>query len=336
MANCNKLFMDFNKEITPTEDQMQKMKASREALETKISKAIQEKLDMVAAYYTQGSASKGMKILIIKADGTYDADRGVYLPKNPDVNAEAVQKYVYDAVNDHTNDGAEHRKKCIRVLYKSAYNIDFPVYYEVEGESFAYLAIKRDGWIKDDPAKMIEWFEQRKDKDGQLLRIVKYIKAWASERGYKMPSGIALTVWAARYFYGSKDRDDIALCQTLQALQTALCIIVTCPAPVEPYDDLVSKLDNDQKKRFQTTLKEFYEGTQKAIDSTNQLEASKLWQKFLGKRFPQGVDEDVDTKAKALMASAATVLQQTAKLDPGGRINETHGVQHQAHRNYGA
>jgi hypothetical protein len=197
MANCNKLVLDFSKVITPSFDQMQKMKISRKALEAKITTAIQDKLDLTVSYYTQGSGAKDMKTIIIKEDGTYDADRGVYLPEKPEVNGETVQKYVYDAVKDHTDDGAEHRKKCVRVFYKSEYNIDFPVYYEVEGESYAYLAIKGGTWIKDDPSKMVDWFKERKDENGQLVRVVKAIKAWASRISYnshKMPSGIALTV----------------------------------------------------------------------------------------------------------------------------------------------
>jgi hypothetical protein len=228
MANCNKLFLDFNSEITPTKEQMQEMKTSREALEIKISDTLQEKLQMTASYYTQGSGASKMKTIIVKADGTYDADRGVYLPEKPNINAETAQKYVYDAVKDHTDGGAQHRKKCIRVLYKSAYNIDFPVYYEVPNESYSYLAHKEKGWIKDDPSKMIEWFLDHKDENGQLLRIVKYLKAEASKCLCKMPSGIALTVWAVRNFVANEDRDDKCLLQVLKGIQGMIAFTVTC------------------------------------------------------------------------------------------------------------
>lgn len=336
MANCNKLFLDFIKQITPTAEQMQKMKKSRKALESKISDVLQEKLRMTVSYYTQGSGAKDMKTIIVKSDGTYDADRGVYLPQEPEVNAETIQKYVYDAVKDHTVDGAEHRKKCVRVLYKCEYNIDFPVYYEVEGESYSYLAIKGNGWIKDDPSKMVEWFVENKDEEGQLIRIVKDIKAWASERGHKMPSGIALTVWIVRNFVAVKDRDDKALAQTLRAIYNANYFIVSCPAPVEPYDDLVSKLNSDQKEKFRAALKEFSDAAEKAIEESNQLKASKIWRKYLGERFPLGVDENVDLRANALIGAAAPVLNGNAKLDSSGRINEIDGVNHKSHRNFGA
>ena len=114
MANCNKLFNDFCTKITPSQEEMQKMKTSREALENKITEKLKDKLDMTPSYYTQGSGARDMKTIIIKEDGTYDADRGIYLPKKPDVAAQTVQSYVYDAVKDHTDGSAEHRKKCMK------------------------------------------------------------------------------------------------------------------------------------------------------------------------------------------------------------------------------
>ncbi len=335
MANCSKLFLDFNSEITPTKEQMQEMKTSREALETKISDALQEKLQMTASYYTQGSGASKMKTIIIKADGTYDADRGIYLPEKPNVNAETIQKYVYDAVKDHTEDGAQHRQKCIRVLYKSAYNIDFPVYYEVPNESYSYLAHKEKGWIKDDPSKMIEWFLEHKDESGQLLRIVKYLKAWASNCSCKMPSGIALTVWAAQNFAKNKDRDDKCLLQVLKEIKGKIVFTVSCSSPVEPFDDLVAKLTDQQKNNFRQKLDDFCVDAQAAVDETNQLKASRIWRKYFGDRFPEGVDEDVDKKAAALMGTAAIVLGEKARLNSEGFINESFGIQHQTHRNFG-
>lgn len=339
MANCNKLFGDFNKTITPTSDQMQQMKTSRQALEKKITAKMQEKLGMTPSYYTQGSGAHKMRTIIIKENGTYDADRGVYLPEKPDVSADTVQRYVYDAINDHTADGAEHRKKCIRVFYRCAYNIDFPVYYEVKGEDYAYMAVKNNGWIKDDPWHMITWFEGYKDSNGQLVRMVKYLKAWASKVSYnsfKMPSGIALTVWAARSFTAVADRDDECLHKLLKAIRDSIVFRVTCYAPVEPHDDLTAKLSEDQKDKFKAELDKFIADAKKALDEPNQLAASKLWKKHLGTRFPEGADEDTDRKASALFSAAGIVLGRNAQLDRTGQINTTSGVGHQFHRNYGS
>lgn len=335
MANCNKLFSDFNKVITPSNEQMQQMKTSREALEKKITAKLKDKLDMNVSYYTQGSGAKDMKTIIIKEDGTYDADRGVYLPQEPKVTAETVQKYIYDAVKDHTADGAEHRKKCVRVFYKSAYNIDFPAYYEVKGEDYAYMAVKGDGWIKDDPWHMIKWLEGHKDANGQLVRIIKYLKAWASKCNFKMPSGIAFAVWAANNFSEKLDRDDESLYETLKNIKAELYWGVVCDSPVEPFDDLTSKLTQVQKDNFKKELDKFVDDAKAALDEKNQLKSSKIWKKYLGDRFPLGVDEDVEAKEKALMFSATQILSGSARLDDKGKINVTTGVTHQPHRNYG-
>lgn len=335
MANCNKLFLDFNKEITPSNEEMQKMKTSREALEKKITAKLKEKLDMNVSYYTQGSSAKDMKTIIIKDDETYDSDRGVYLPEKPKVSAETVQKYIYDAVKDHTSGGAEHRKKCIRVFYKSAYNIDFPAYYEVAGEDYAYMAVKGEGWIKDDPWHMIKWLEKHKDSNGQLVRIIKYLKVWASKCKFKMPSGIAFAVWASNNFSAQLDRDDESLYETLKNIQSKLYWNVSCISPVEPFDDLTSKLSQDQKDKFKKELDKFVDDAKEALDEKSQLKSSEIWRKYFGTRFPLGVDEDIDAKEKALMFSASQVLNSSAYLDKTGKINSSEGVVHKPHRNYG-
>ena len=99
MSNCNKLFFDFNKKITPSESQLKSMRDSRICLEEKISKKFLEKGLKAPSFYTQGSSAKDAKTIIIKEDGTYDVDRGVYLPEKPDASPEDVKKYIYEAVN---------------------------------------------------------------------------------------------------------------------------------------------------------------------------------------------------------------------------------------------
>lgn len=336
MANCNKLFGDYNRKITPTKEERQKMKKSREAVEKKVTAKIREKLGMTPTYYTQGSSAKDMRTLIIKEDGTYDADRGVYLPSKPNVSAETVQRYVYDAVKDHTEDSAEHRKKCIRVFYRSAYNIDLPIYYEVKEEDFSYMAVKGEGWIKDDPWHMIKWLEKHKDSNGQLVRIIKYLKVWSSNCKGKMPSGIALAVWAANNFVAKENRDDEALYETLKAISNSIKDGIVCCSPVEPFDDFLSKLSDDQKNNFRTLLNQLVNDADKALKEPNELKSSNLWRNHLGSRFPVGNDEDTDAKFTSLNSVSQTILALNAKLDSSGKINTASGVQHKVHRNYGS
>jgi hypothetical protein len=334
MADCNKLFLDYNKAITPTSTQRQTMKTSRQSLEKKIADKLYEKLGMRVTFYTQGSDAHKMKTIIIKEDGTFDSDRGVYLPSKPSVSGETVQGYIYDAVKDHTKAGAQHRKKCIRVIFQCEYNIDFPAYYEVDDEDFAYMAVKGGQWIKDDPWHLITWLEKYKDADGQYIRVIKYLKGWASKSKSKMPSGIALSVWAARHFVAEADRDDKCLLNLLTAIKVTVQYTVTCYAPVEPFDDLTAKLTQVQKDNFLEELTLFCEDAQKAIDEEDQLKASRIWRKYLGYRYPEGTSKEDEKRANALLASAG-IVTIGAYLGRDGNINSISGVPHLVHRNYG-
>ena len=337
MANTHKLFLDFKDMITPSSSQLEQMRKSRICLEQKVTAKFLEMGLPAPSFFTQGSSAKDARTIIIKVNGTYDVDRGVYLPQKPHVSAETIKGYIYDAVKDHTDGGAKDKQKCVRVLYKCNYDIDFTAYYEVENESYSYLAVKGKGWVKDDPSKLIDWLKSKMDSNGQLLRIIKYTKAWASNlnNSFKMPSGIALTVWIANNFKAKEDRDDESFLFTLQAMSASIGFAVYCMCPVAPYDDLVAKRTDDQKKKFIQALDSLCENAQKAINETNQLKASEIWIEHLGDRFPLGEDADVDKREKALMATASIVLSTSKKLDAFGRISEYSGIAHQNHRNYG-
>lgn len=336
MAGCNDLFLDYEKKITPTSAQRQKMKTSRQALEPKISNKLYDKLGMRPSFYTQGSDAPDIKTNIIKEDGTFDTDRGVYLPEKPDVSGETLQGYIYDAVEDHTKAGAQHRKRCVRSIFQCEYNIDFPAYYEVKDEDYARMAVKGEEWIKDDPWHMIAWLKKYKDAAGQFTRMIKYLKGWTSKRKStgKIPSGIALAVWTARNFQSETGRDDRCLLNLLNAIKAALNYSVTCYAPVEPFDDLTAKLTQGQKDNFRGELELFCEDAQKAIDENDQLKASRIWRKYLGDRFPEGISQEDGKRADALLASAG-IVSSGAYLGRSGNINSGSGIPHLTHRNYG-
>ena len=106
--------------------------------------------------------------------------------------------------------------------------------------------------------------------------------------------------------------------------------------PAIPFDDLFKDFDANRKKNFLDNLKSFIENADIAIDKEkNQLAASELWKKHLGFRFPEGADEDIDAKEAALRAMKVSVLAGIAKTDPTGKIQESSGVPHIKHTNYG-
>lgn len=336
MANCNKLFLDFNTKISVSTAAIKRMTDSRVALENKIRDYFKKKDGVSAPFFaTQGSASPKFRTLVLKKDGSYDADLGVYFKEKPTVESKTVQTYVLDCVKDHTAGGAEHREKCIRVIYKGDFNVDLPVYYMTEDDKHPFLATKTKSWFESDPKELLDWLKSKKDKNGQLVRIVKYLKAWAINQSFKMPSGIALSVWAAKN-YSENERDDISLYETLKKINDSFFLgVVSCTNPATPGDDLTSKLDQDQKDKFKSELKSIIEDAEKALNSKNQLEASKLWIKHLGDKFPLGEDADVDKREEQLRNISSSILSEKAKLDNKGNIQEAQGVDHKKHKNFG-
>lgn len=304
MANCNKLFLDFDRDLNVLPAKKKKLRTSKKELRRKITEHFQEHHpDYKPKFFTQGSQKLGTVIRI--HDDTCDLDDGVYFLCKPDVTATTLQGWVYEAVEDHTSEPTQRRKKCIRVPYKADYHIDLPVYYMVDGEDHPHLAVKNEGWQDSDPKEFITWFnEQRASKGPQLVRLIKYLKSWGDCCAHKMPSGLCLTVVAERNFVAN-DRDDCALRALLKAIRTDFKREWKCTMPTTPQDDLLSKCGPELKRNFFDALDDLIADADEAVDTEkNQLAASKLWRHHLGARFPDGLDEDVDAKEATLRAKA--------------------------------
>ncbi len=294
MSNCDKLFKDFNENLKITTKKKTSLKTSKDALRKRI-------LDYFSIhhpkykpkFYIQGSYK--MKTTIRTKDDTCDLDDGVYFSSNPDnVTATTLQKWVKDAVDGITEATPSHRSKCITVDYKAGYNIDLPVFvFDSNIDIHPNLAVKNVGFKSDDPKEFVDAFNKITDSNGQLVRIVRYLKAWCDYKREKMPSGLVMTVLAMDFFL-SNDRDDVALKFTLIEIEKALKKSFKCKMPTTPKDDLLEDYDENRKSNFMSNLADFIADAKKAVDDEkNNKAASKLWQKHFGKTyFPDGIDED--------------------------------------------
>jgi len=308
MANTHNLFQTFNSDLQVTPTKKERMITSRDNLRKKIRKYFSEEHpDYKPKFYIQGSYK--MKTTIRTKDDTCDMDDGVWFDSNPDdVTCTTLQTWVKNAV-DGTTDDIQHRKKCITVNYKADYNIDLPVYLFDENEDDKpLLAVKNSDWREDDPKEMIESFNNEKDDKGQLLRIVRYLKAWCDYKKDTMPSGLAMTILAMNNWQ-SNDKDDVALKFTLTEIEKTLNKKFECIVPATPYDDIFADYSDTKKKNFLDNLSDFIADAKKAVDDEkNYLKASQLWQKHLGERFPDGEDKDeenVNTKSVATVAGTS-------------------------------
>lgn len=289
MSNLNAQFKNFESKISLTETQTKNIVNRHNTIRELIENYFKNKEGFkTPSFFIQGSYK--MKTMVQKVDGSYDVDLGVYFDTKPSVTCTKMQEYVKDAVNKQTSEGAQHLKKCVRLNYKGEFNIDLPVYYQLNSYSHAKLAIKNEDWRTDDPEEFIKWFEsQRKikeiNKDGQMLRVVKYLKYWLNQLSFKTPSGMAITIWVGNYFIAVKDRDDEALYKTLENIYNNNSLWLTCKCPVEPFDNVISNLDEFQKTKFINELKAFKVDAYSALYSVYNDIAVTLWNRHLGNKF---------------------------------------------------
>ena len=283
MANLHNDFLAFEQNISVSSSKITKLRNSKQALERRIVEHFRLKDGVtIPKFYIQGSYK--MKTMILDNSSTYDVDLGIYFSEKPSVTSGTLQKWVVEAVKEHTTGGVQHKEKCIRVVYRGEFHIDLPVYYQTNNDRNPYLATKNGGWMESDPKELCDWFAQKKDKGGQLIHLVKYFKAWAKNRSRKMPSGIALTVLATKN-YKANDRDDVAFYETARAILSAMFWGVECINPAAPGDDLLNRLEYSQKRNFHAALKELVQDGKQAIDSYNTFTASNIWRQQLGSKF---------------------------------------------------
>ncbi len=154
---------------------------------------------------------------------------------------------------------------------------------------------------------MVDWFVGKKDKEGRLVRIVKYLKAWCDNKRNNMPSGLAMTILSSNALgkIVLNERDDISLRDILSEIKKTLDINFECLVPVTPKDNLFSDYTQTRKDNFLNALNSFLDDANKAIKEENQLNASKLWKNHLGDKFPKGEDKTDNSRVKSSIAAGA-------------------------------
>lgn len=305
MANCHNLFQDYHAELSIGSKKNERMKDSKEGLRKRVRKWFKENHpEYVPYFYIQGSYK--MKNGIRTSEDICDLDDGIYFFRAPDVTASTLKEWVRQAVDGYTSSDAENRKKCVRSIFANDYEIDHPVYCKEDGKEYQ-IAVKGVGFEDSDPKAMVNWFVNKKDAEGRLVRAVKYLKGWADKQSFKMPSGLALTILAsnAKEQIALNQRDDITLKDILKEIKKELNNSFKCIVPAIPNDDLLENYVN--KDKFLNALDMFIEDADSAIRNTNQKKASKFWRNHLGNRFPLGEDKEEKTSYGTAAAAAGAL-----------------------------
>ncbi|MEH2295844.1 nucleotide-binding domain-containing protein [Nostoc sp.] len=288
MANCHKLFLKFNTLIAFKSKQKETLRVSRNAVRERIRRYFQNKQNgFFPKFHGQGSLM--MNTIIEPLDGEFDIDDGIYfkVEVQPIQSVSTLHQWIWEAVDGHTTQKPIDKQTCVRLVYAGEYHLDLPIYYIIEGQT-PYLAHKGKGFIKSDPREFIKWFNNKADNDGQLKRIVRYLKAWSDYRKGHLPSGLIFSILAANNIVFD-ERDDIAFYKTLLNIKSTLEQNFVCYRPTTPaYENLLKDYSKTNKDYFLGQLGSFIQSAEKALDEkTNQKDACEAWQRHFGEgRFP--------------------------------------------------
>lgn len=328
MANCNKHFLEFNEKIRLTDARRKDLTKSLKELRKKIRKWIKENKpnEEQPKFWSQGSMAMDTIINPIPRRITleneekivlyYDVDDGIYFIGEKEQKDRATpatyHKWIYAAVQGHTEIHPIDKNTCIRTLFADGHNIDQPIYYK-KG-SIPELAHKRDGWIDSDPLAFSEWFNSRADKYPQLRRLVRYGKAWSDfiefvNENPQMPCGLILTILIAENAVYREDRDDIAFKETMLAIYNKLNIHFECRRPTTPIGENLL-LNYKYKVYFMRCLENLVADATNALQAQNTRKATELWRKHLSFRFPLGEDKE---ESKNNTSNLASLIPPTTK-----------------------
>ncbi|MEP2026161.1 nucleotidyltransferase, partial [Reichenbachiella sp.] len=245
-------------------------------------------------YYIQGSYK--MKTVVENRTTKSDVDLAIIFPSFPGVKLETLQNHVRNALWNHTTKGVIVKDPCVRLTYVRDFHIDLPIYFRNQVDGQLYFGSRGNDWTPSDPKAFVKWFKENTNNRPQLVRIIRYLKAWAdytkTKTRKKLPSGLALTLWAIDY-YKPSSRDDIALFQTcssiLNYLKEYFQFQWSAKMPVAPYDNVLNKLSRSNKAAFYDEWKEMVSLMAEAVSSERKSIAVSKWKRVFGKRINEAI-----------------------------------------------
>lgn len=288
-SNCDDIFKKFNRTITIHPDKIANLRRAHNTIRSKVSSYFEKYTNLpIPDFYIQGSYKMGT--IIENKNTLCDVDLGIFFPQHPALNVETIQNHIKKALIGHTTRGVTVKTNCVRLNYVRDFHIDLPIYY-VDGYSGkTFFGARGYEWEQCDPKGFINWFNASTKNRPQIIRVIRYLKAWAdytkTKTGKKFPSGLAMTLWAIQ-FYKEDKRDDVAFSNTSSAIMEYLHNKQTWNAimPVPPGDDVMHRLTSFQKKAFYEEIGKMVSIAADAVSAPNRLKATTKWTKIFGLRF---------------------------------------------------
>lgn len=323
MANLHDTFTEFDGIIKLNSAKKSSLRTSRNSIRDDIRKYFKENRDKHSVSF-KGQGSFMMNTTIKPISNEFDLDDGVYIfGKEEDrPSTKTAHNWIFEAVKNRTSSESLDKNTCVRVIYKSDYHVDLPIYYKVDksddestlDDEIPELAHLSKGWIQSDPYAFKKWFDDQAKNKGQLKRIVRYLKAWSDKKqddnsSLRFPSGMVFTILASNNFVEDK-RDDISLLETLKAIQkdiddTRFYTNYECYRPtIDKNENLLDKYSaKTTKENFLNALDSFIKSGDQAIELESKKDACAKWQKHLGDRFPCSTIKEESSNSSARVFS---------------------------------
>jgi hypothetical protein len=327
MAVLNNEYIKFDKGIKLNESRKKSLRKSRTNIRKKIRDWFKENKphELQPKFAGQGSfemnTTNNPIVIYDESDKPirkYDLDYGIYFIENDDEDNQREintwHDWVYQSVEDHTDQKPIRKKTCVRVVFSDGRHIDLPIYYKKD--NVIELAHKSEGWIESDPKEFYEWFNNKKKSRNRLESIVRCLKAWKNYRenkntNLKLPSGFELTILATNN-YVEGDNLDESFRETVRAINSELnryggfkCYRPTTPSNEDVFEDY----SETRKNNFLNALKSLLDDCDRAKEEKNFKKASEyLRNNQFGDRFPLGEDKNEEEKSKALFGSLSSSL----------------------------
>lgn len=305
MAKMHGSFIKFDEALVLSSSKKEEIRKSRDAIRDDIKMWMSENGKGTTKFCMQGSFS--MNTTITPIDGLdYDIDDGLYLCAYKDEEKDnwptcsTVHSWVKLAVEDRTSYDPIYKDSCVRVPYAHGYHVDIPIYIMKDGH--AHLARKSTGWEINDAKEFKDWLNEKNPSDGQLKRIIRYLKSWKDYCGVDL-KGVAITVLAGENYERAAGKDDDALRYTVENIHDELNRSFRCIKPLAPGDDFFERYSNSEADRIKSSFESLLATLKEAHLADSAREASETLRNVLGDKFPQSSDE---TKAAASVIATST------------------------------
>ena len=281
MLNCAKdVFAFHDDEVTLTQDERTEMRDRRNANRNRLKKSLTDMAKPLPTMFIK-QGSYAMLTMVQDLDNDYDIDDGVYFSRESlkdkdgkDMTPKDARQMVCDALkDDRFNKQPQVRKSCVRIYYEAGYHVDMPIYRITEQEE--YELAMGDSWTVSRAADVEDWFrrvnnEKSPDENNgrQFRRIVRLLKKFARSRSdwkEKITSGFTITKLSEECYLDNKDREDMALHETMKAMYNRLLLNLEVAHPVTPGAKLTAGYDDEGTKFLRGKLSDALD-TLKCLD----------------------------------------------------------------------